>query len=59
MYFSSGSVRIRCVSAEKLMGRSVKHLAIEQLATGCSRFGTHAARVMSGDKVSVRLSMRT
>lgn len=58
MYFLSGSVRIRCVSTEKLMGSSVKHLAIEQLAAGCSRFDTHAARVMSGDKVPGRLSMR-
>ena len=59
MCFSSGLVRIRCVSAEKLIGSSVKHLATKQLRVVCSRFDTYVGGVVSGDKVPVRLSMRT
>ena len=58
MWFSSGSVHIRCVSTEKLIGSSVKHLATEQLRVGCSRFDTYVGGVVSGDKVPMRLSMR-
>ena len=59
MYFLSGSVRIRCVSANDSIDQSDQYLTVAQLAVGCSQFDTHAARVMSGDKVLGRLSMRT
>lgn len=57
MCFSSGSVHVRCVSADKLICSNVKHLAIERFAVGCSRFDTYVGGVVSGDKVPVRLSV--
>ena len=59
MYFLSGSVRIRCVSTNNSIGQSDQYLTVAQLAVGCSQFDTYVVGVMSGDKVSVRLSMRT
>lgn len=56
---SSGSARMRWVSVDRSIGSKVKHLTIEQLAVGYSWFDTHAARVMSGDKVPASLSVRT
>lgn len=57
MYFLSGSVRIRCVSTNKLIVQSNQYLTVTQLAVGCSQFDTYVVVVMSGDKVPVRLSM--
>lgn len=58
MYLFSGLVCIRCVSTDNSIGQSDRYLTVPQLAAGCSRFDTHGARVMSGDKVPMRLSMR-
>ena len=59
MYFLSGSVSIRCVSTSNSIDQSDQYLTVAQLSVGCSQFDTHAARVMSGDKVLGRLAMRT
>lgn len=59
MCFSSGAVRIRCVSSNNAIDQSDQYLAVPQLAVGCSRFDTYVVGVMSGDKVPVRLSVRT
>jgi len=57
MCFSSGSMRIGCVSPDELIGSNVEHMAIEQLVVGCSWFDTYVGGVVSGDRVPVRLSM--
>ena len=57
MYFLSGSVCIRGVSANKSIVQSNQYLTVAQLAVGCSQFDTYVVGVMSGDKVPVRLSM--
>ena len=41
MCFSSGSMRIGCVSPDELIGSNVEHMAIEQLAVGCLWGSSH------------------
>lgn len=50
---------MRSVSVDKSIGKIVQHLITAQLAVGRSQFDTYVGEVMSGDKISVRLSTWT